>query len=292
MRLSTLKARGLRDAIKNGKTVEDLCSKYQCTPNELFDQIGRIYVHDDKKVRGMINDLETNGKKSRKSALTIEKIEEIIEGEEGESVFVDEVIIVDEVATKTADEAVADAMNNLEELRLVETRQSQEVMNLEAEHKALTSKRRDYLRQLREISVVIKQIRADFRQKCDEFDEIASECNKLGDQMNGISAKRREKLVTLEETRQKIEELSILTILVYDDGEINISDDKVALPDDAESKSLYDELLDKPECEELKIREIKTLAKMLVIARNSSLEVEIICDNEALEEAYRKLILA
>lgn len=286
MRLSTLKARGLRDAIKNGKTVEDICGKYQCTPNELFERIGRIYVHDDKKVKEMINRLETNGSgRKRKSTMhAVEETEEIIELDSDSDKN-------PSAAAKSADEVVADAVDGLERLRLIEARQSREVMDLESQHKSLRGQHIGCLRQLRDISDAIEQIRADFKQKCDEFDKIAVECNEFGRQMNDISARRREKLVALEETRQKIEELSRLTIFVYDDGDIVISDNQVVIPDDAESKNLFDELCEKTECEELKLREIRTLAKMIIIARSSSLDVEIVCDNETLEKTYSSLML-
>ena len=300
MDLKKLDAYGVKNGIKRGMSLDEFCKKYECTVEELSEQLGRLYNHNKGQVKDLLVEMNLNGKKKQKKNKTKEapaedvdanpSATENVEGEE--SPVVDEAPEAMTVKNTQANikEVEAKIASEIEELKKTELAQSDEVMELESQYKELATQRKTLSDELKLTVETAGQLKAAYEKKYLEFEALTDRFNGLVEPMNALSEKRCIKKAALEETRRKKEELSKITIFIYDDGSVSISDTEIIIPDDASSRALYGELISKPECEDLKLKEIKTLAKVLLIARNTSFTVEVICDNAELENVFKTLV--
>lgn len=52
----------VKSGIKNGTTIQDFCQKWSCTPDELWERIGRLFTVKDTAKR-IWHQIEANEKK-------------------------------------------------------------------------------------------------------------------------------------------------------------------------------------------------------------------------------------
>ena len=286
MDIKMLMPRNLNDGIKKGMTMGDFCEKYECSEEELIAQIGNLYSRNSSKAKEYISKIEANAKKARPKKVEPEA------KEADEAATAETESALDGLATTesipSAEAVVSEQITELEELKHSEASLSREVMDLEAEHESFASQHRNCLAKLRGLRDEIAQLEELYSAKCEECDSIIQENNAYVEQMNNVSAKLSDRRAVLDETRLKIAGLDKLIMFVYSGGEIYINDSRVDEGIEL-NEEFYMELRDKPECEELRQREIKTLTKMLTFAKSSTLTVEVTCENEDLEIAYLEL---
>lgn len=269
MEITMLKAKGVMVGIKNGMTRDDFCTKYQCSSDELDDRLKQIYGHNKRQLKNCFSQIEANQKKARKEAEPEDTAEVV----------------------HTVDDAPAALPRNveLEELTRLEEEQSQRVMALESEHKELATRHRELKKSLRDLSKNIDKLMAEFQHHRQEFEEILSQNATVENRMNEITAEWNVERATLSDTRSRIEELSVITLCVYDSGEISLMDNCDVELDDSDWKSRRDILLTLDECLELRLKDIGTLARLLKIVERLDCKVEVACDNSELENAFQKL---
>ena len=286
MDIKMLDTKGIKNGIKRGLTVGDFCDKFNCTPDELETRIGNLYSHNSSKAKSYMTEIEANSKKARPK-----KAEPENQVEDEEVIAIDETDVAGDDSAEPAPDAetvVSEQATELEGLKRSEESLSREVMDLETEHESFSKQHKGCLAELRVLRDEIEQIEKEYEIKCGKCDLIIQENNAYVEQMNDITVKLREKRAVLDETRHKIAGLNTLIMFVYSGGEIYINDSRVdeGIVLDEE---LYKELRDRPECDELKQREIKTLAKVITFARKSTITIEVTCENEDLEIAYLEL---
>jgi predicted RNase H-like nuclease (RuvC/YqgF family) len=269
MEITMLKAKGVMVGIKNGMTLDDFCTKYQCSSDEFGERLRQIYGHNKRQIKNCFSQIEANQKKPRK------------ETEPRDATDVVQTVDDAPVALPRSVE--------LEELTRLEEEQSQRVMTLESEHKELAARHRELKNSLRGLSESIDKLMAEFQRHHQEFEKILSQNTTVEARMNEITAEWSIEKATLSDTRSRIEELSVVTLCVYDSGEISLMDNSVVELDDSGWKTRRDALLTMEECQELRLRDIDTLAKLLKIAEHLDYKVEVACDRSELENAFHKL---
>lgn len=270
MPISQMTAKALKLAIKNGSTPEDLQKKYECTEEELKNRISQLYNQGKSRVsQDLYAELEANRKKHHKKA-------EIV-SEEANAQPVAEEEATDIVAVKT-----------LEDLQKEEQILSDTLIELEGQHKALAERRRPYKKRLEELQKGIDEIRAKLEAYGQEFEECLKEANLLAVEMNNLCVPIREKRVALEKLRQEIEDRQTVTLYIYEDG-------RIEAPDNPEFFIIYDgyqdlkaDLSEREECLDLKLRDITTLARLLIIAEDVE-KILLACENEELEKAFHAI---
>ena len=251
-----------------------LSSRLRTDRHDLGRCLGRTCSLKDKKARSWQGD---NEKKARKEA----------EADETE-----EVAEVTEVSETTEEEQVPVSMSRCEELECLaelEKQQVQSVVAKESEHKELAAEHRSYKTSLQELRDKIDKMMVEFQHYHQEFEEILSKNAVVEARMNEISAEWNTERTALADTRSRIEELSVVTLSVYNSGEISQIDGPEIELDDAGWDSTREVLLTEDECQELRLKDITTLAKLLMIAEHSDRKIEAMCDNAELEIAFRKL---
>ena len=277
MDITMMKTKTVMVGIKNGMTLDDFCQKYQCSSEAFEERMKQIYGHNKKQLKHCFTQIVANEKKARKEAET-DETEEVAE--------------VTEVSETTEEEQVPVSMSRSEELKCLaelEKQQVQSVVAKESEHKELAAEHRSYKTSLRELRDKIDKMMVEFQHYHQEFEEILSKNAVVEARMNEISAEWNTERTALADTRSRIEELSVVTLSVYNSGEISQIDGPEIELDDAGWDSTREVLLTEDECQELRLKDITTLAKLLMIAEHSDRKIEAMCDNTELEIAFRKL---
>ena len=105
--------------------------------------------------------------------------------------------------------------------------------------------------------------------------------------MNEISKNRYDKVLALDELRERIAKLEVLSVCVYQDGSISPYEDGVNVTlDDSGYESLFSKFLSKDDFQHLRVVDIKSLARAIRIVENSALTIELMFDNSELEVIY------
>lgn len=272
MRLKTLTAKQLKIGIKNGLNLESFCRECDCSEEEFTDKIKSLYNYSKKNAEDILKQITKNDKKCRDRRST--------------PVMVKTEVVVP-VAPKQ--QPVPHPADELKALKATEKRQSGEVIKLESRHKALMTQHRQNIAGLRALMDEINSIRNSFEQKCEKYEEIAKLDNKIVRQMNEISEIRREKVKELEETRKLILDRTTINICAYQDGTITTLDEREIAFDESGSDELYQKLLEAKECEDLRVKDIKILARLMKAVEHLNAKAEVICDDQTLEAVYKIL---
>lgn len=184
----------------------------------------------------------------------------------------------------------------LAQLRATELVQSDAVMQLESQHKSIARKHRACIADLRQLKTDMESLRDQFNAKAAEYESIVSQNNGFVTQMNQISSERAEKVTLLAATRREIESLSVITLCAYENGTIEPLDQPSTSPstslDESGSDQLFTEFRDRADLEELRIKDIRILARMVSIVRNSTHRIEPVFENETLEPYFQALCTA
>ena len=278
--VNLLKAREVREAVKNGLGLEHLCQKYGCDQAELSKRVNLLFSKNKKATEKIISDLKANDKKSKnqKSAPTTEAVTD--------SKPIDD-------SPTTPEEEHEESLNSktLSDLQIIEEEESQKAIELENQHKKLAQEHKNKIRRLRDLKDCISEIKASFKAMCSEYEKIVLENNAIVSEMNEISDKHYHVMLKLEEIRERIGDMEKIVLFVYADGGIE-TDDDINL-DDTNFEDILSVLLDKKECENLKLKDIKTLARTIAIVNNmdSTKRIEVMFDDAGIEEVYKAVRL-
>lgn len=279
MDLTMMKPKNVAVGIKNGMTLTSFCEKYQCSSEEFEERMKQIYGHNKRQLKNCFVQIAANEKKARKEVGAVEV------NETADSTEVNE-------ATSDTDEKLEPAMSRRVEmvyLTELEEQQSQRVMALESEHKELATEHRSLKSSLRTLGENIDRLMSEFQAYHQEFEEILSRNSIVEARMNEITSEWNTERAALADTRARIEELSVVTLSVYASGEIAPMDGFEIELDDSGWESTRELLLMEDDCQELRLKDIATLARLLMIAEHAEYKIEAMCDNAELEITFRKM---
>ncbi len=277
MNITLMKAKNVAVGIKNGMTSDDFCNKYQCSLDEFQERVKQLYGHNKKQLKNCFVQITANEKKARKEPVEVEDANESAESTKP-------------VAEEQSPEKVSKRRTvELAYLAELEDQQSRRVMTLESEHKELSAEHRSLKMSLRKLSDNIDKLMTEFQTHYQEFEEILSRNSEVEARMSEITAEWTLERTALSDTRSQIEELSVVTLCVYASGEISPIDGCEIDLDDSGWESTKEVLLVKDDCQELRLKDITTLAKLLMIVEHADSKIEAICDNAELEAAFQKM---
>ncbi len=307
--IQSLTARQLKSFIKNGFTPEEIQSRYACTDNELKTRIGQLYHQgSNDKAREIYKELEANRKKARKKVTEPETTTEIERTPEPnfipgldfdpnpgcdsdcDSEPLDVEYDEDEttpVAVPTQTPGSLERLNRRLALEADEHLLSNEVIELECEHKTLNQMHRARISNLRELQLELDRLKSDLQQCHDKYIRTVSEADEIANRMNKVSTLRREKMVALEAVRHEITELQRVSLYVFTDGRIESDDLELVLDDDGHLE-LKEKLVSREECLDLRVRDITTLARLLIISEKIN-HLTLVCENPELETAFMSI---
>ena len=320
MEIRQLKQKNVRTLLKRGFTLADFVEKYGCSEEDIVKRIEQLY-RDRRQINDIFSEMEKNKKQpsgqgqSRKQkdidinpvALAeanriLSEEPRIMTTESRLETIISKMEVETEATTKAGAEAMVETeveteaetelplVEQLEQLKELEAQQSDDVIELEIKYEALRQKRHARKKELLAQDDELARLEKAIETVHERVNQLATECDDLGAQMNDVTDRRRILNEQLAETRQRIQKLATVGVGVYADGTIAPLDGHSIILDDTGHESVFDEILKHPACTDLRVREIRTLARMLQITMNSTVEVEMICDVPELETAFATIL--
>lgn len=302
--MKSIDARSLHIMCKRGKTVEELMAKYgKETPEELFEAIRKA---DPKGAEYFIKELKANQKKatkfSRRQVQRTEGVAEALNAEEAETGREEEQQMAEAEMSNHEEEPMMEAemseaeeeleetpMLTLEQLEKDEAELSGICVSLELEHKDMATRRREIVGDLARANRALKELMRLINENKEKIEPLITEYNYLAAQMSAKSAEITSYKEMLADARRQIRELRKVYILVYSD---KLVAENGELPTFSASKIdaiAYDDLIMRDEAEALTVKEIKTIAKLILtvnVLKYDDVEYELAFDNQKVQDFY------
>ena len=310
MDLSSLTMRNVRDAIKYGHGVEGLCSKYSCDPEALFFRMESLYGRNFNKILQELRESDKKQHGSKKGAAASKAtddvkmvVDQVIAGIPAKTVTFEE-LLMDLGATDEAT-AISDKLcqqpeqteqpetNNItslvEGLKDKEAMLSKALMGIECDYNNTLSQHRAMLSELRTLQHELKVLEGQFNEKMAQYQKLAAEDDGIVDLLSELMGSHREKATELNKLREKIKRLDVTTICAYADGTIAIFEGPEVPLDKAGADDVFNDLIKRPECEDLKLKQIKLLSEVLAVTGNSNKKLEVLIEDQSVQKAYELL---
>ena len=125
------------------------------------------------------------------------------------------------------------------------------------------------------------------------FTEISTEYHALNAKIHGLSREKDALILERDQARAKIHELNVVTLFVYDDGRIEAVDRSDFRLNDTGFIELNTRLLRKLDFDNLKVRDVRTLARAICIVQNApdDYTISMVFESPAIESAYKDYML-
>lgn len=284
--ITLMTVKDLHMQLKRGAEVQTLLKRYGiASKEELFKAIRKIAPG---KVGEFGRMLKANNKKeerrmSKNNCSSNESEKEKIRGNDaGER---QEIISTE----STEQKEVIKELSLLEQLEHDEKELSAHCVGLESEHKELAQKRREALKALLEVRKVLVELQRLLAVNMEKVQRIMDEYNESAVRMTQISEEIAVYKELLEEIREQIQETKKVIILVYSEGIIE-SEAQLPYPSEEEVATLVHSLIQMPEAEDLTIKELKTVAKLLLIVKKMEVKFELEFDSDRVQQFYETVV--
>lgn len=284
--------KGLHIDIKRGATVQLLMEKYGIgTPEELFEIIRRVTPGNADKFERLIKaNQKKSAKKSSQKLQThvveetpgeVERAENTTQLEEDAPPIEEEVVPIARLTTERNEKTMS-----LQQLLDDQQTLSDWCVRLELEHKEMAQRRLQIVKELAKVKNVLTELQRLLKANETKVEDFLSEYNDLAIHMAQTSTEISSCKEVLEEVRQQIEEAQKVKILVYSEGVIESEDGEIPIPAESDVAELMTTLVQRPEAEELTIKEIKTVAKVILIVKVMDQKFELEFDSERVQKFY------
>ena len=278
----------VKNGIKYGVGIDEFCTKYNCTTEEFERRIRGMFHSKAESILGEIRASERKHRKDR-SRFKSGKMK-------GGSMVPMSTFVAaepEETEKDTSDAAPATQCDfellPLEELRIEEKRVGDLAVANEIKYQTLLTQHKEKLGHLREIQKELIEIEDSFKRKSDEYRLVVTEDNELTEKINAISESYRSNMISLGTIRDRIKVLETVTLYAYDDGSITIIDGPQMEFDDTGADEYFPQLVTRPECENLTVRQVKLIAKVLCVVKNAEGPTAVLFDSESVDKAYQSI---
>ena len=279
MNIETLSRRQIREQLKRGLDLTDFAKECGCSEEEVEKKVTILYPRDSSDI---LKQMSKNTKTRVGKPLGLAIVE--LAKEQGVDLWP-----TDDVAPRS-EEKSDEKSGQIAQLREEEESLSNEVIQIESEHKAKLQKRSGIISQTQKQREAMEKLFEEFKTRFAKCEDLIGLSNQIAEEMNSLLGLRREKRMALEEIRKRIDDLSNIVVCVYADGTISpYEETSDYLLDDSGYEELFLDLAQKEACAQLKMAEVKTLARLQKIVEHSAFKVEVVSENPELEKAYRAL---
>lgn len=182
--------------------------------------------------------------------------------------------------------------NELQRLHDEEIELRTRLNRLETEHKELNEKRAKNFDLVKELKKKCELL----LQEVENLNVQVGEYRKRHDDMSRKITKSAEDIKStreiLENVREKIRQLRAISIFIYEDGRIEVEGADIPDIQETDINLLYEVLIKKPDAEIFTIRELKALARLILMVGQYQKDIsslELYFDNEKLQIYYNTL---
>ena len=289
---------GFQNALNNGVTMEKLCEKYSCTPADVESRIETLYGNNEDLAKKYLKQLAKNDKKAKKRKPKAEDMGEPVEEPKPDEAIKGEVLS-EPNEPEQKPEAASDVLAAISKKRKESMQeqkhsikvQSNLVIKEEAEETETRSAIRAIDERLEARGSRLNKLSDQYDEEYGRFLAEVAERNATIQKLDEIKLKLSDDRAALVEMRQKSGELEAIMVFAYADGRIVIvdEDEELLISDVKGADSVYHDLLEKPECENLRVKDIRVLAKLVALKEISPFLVDLACDDEELGKIFHSL---
>lgn len=278
MELKQLNAKKVRVGAKNGLTMDEFCEKYNCSVEQFSMRVAQLYGGDMKAVSQIINQIERNSKRARNRPGV-------------GAVYVSDCTDSTDLAEPAMESGTE---TELEKLRSMEENLKTELAELVELYDSLAPKHDGYLEQLEDLKCDYEKLREQLIAKGRRFDKLADIINKSAEAMDKVVADWRAKSSELAIVTERLASLRKVRLSVTENGVISAIGNEEFPFNEMGSEEWYHELLlDEDTVGELKLRDIRVLARVLAIVVNATRdgypEIVVEFNTPSLADAYDEL---
>lgn len=319
MELKLMTMRSVRQDTKKGMTPGDFCEKYECSEEELKHRLQQLFNghagHKKDVAAEVYATMLSNKKKPRgvkKSKSTAGDNVILLTSSEDASVVVESVgvkfipdnpisaVMTLEAAAAPAPETPADNSSTdvakpvtLEDFRAYEQDLSAQICANENTQQELRAEQRAKIADIKTLYNELTQLATEIGAMRRRFTEISTEYHALNAKIHGLSREKDALILERDQARAKIHELNVVTLFVYDDGRIEAVDRSDFRLNDTGFIELNTRLLRKLDFDNLKVRDVRTLARAICIVQNApdDYTISMVFESPAIESAYKDYML-
>lgn len=299
--MKKMTSKDLHVALKNQATEEELMERYGVdSSEELYEVMSKVapgnFEYFKKEIKkNQKNRLRKDEKKEM--ALDNQKEDEQIELTNFET-LTDQSSEVEngKVGKNMVDYTAVEKPTNdepkpsLNELLEAEKFLSDNCVSLEKEHNALINARREDVKTLAEIKRTLEELKRLLQVNQSKLTTVLENYNSKAEQMLRVSSEISACKEMLADTRAQIEEAKKLKISVFSDGTIECENGELESPCEAEVSQLFSTLILLAAAEELTIKQIKTVAKLVSVVKKIDPKYELEFDSDLVQKLYEAAI--
>lgn len=299
--MKKMTSKDLHVALKNQATEEELMERYGVdSSEELYEVMSKVapgnFEYFKKEIKkNQKNRLRKDEKKEM--ALDNQKEDEQIELTNFET-LTDQSSEVEngKVGKNMVDYTAVEKPTNdepkpsLNELLEAEKFLSDNCVSLEKEHNALINARREDVKTLALIKRTLEELKRLLQVNQSKLTTVLEDYNSKAEQMLRVSSEISACKEMLADTRAQIEEAKKLKVSVFSDGTIECENGELESPCEAEVSQLFSTLLLLAAAEELTIKQVKTVAKLVSVVKKIDQKYELEFDSDLVQKLYEAAI--
>lgn len=299
--MKKMTSKDLHVALKNQATEEELMERYGVdSSEELYEVMSKVapgnFEYFKKEIKkNQKNRLRKDEKK--KMALDNQKEDEQIELTNFET-LTDQSSEVEngKVGKNMVDYTAVEKPTNdepkpsLNELLEAEKFLSDNCVSLEKEHNALINARREDVKTLALIKRTLEELKRLLQVNQSKLTTVLEDYNSKAEQMLRVSSEISACKEMLTDTRAQIEEAKKLKVSVFSDGTIECENGELESPCEAEVSQLFSTLILLAAAEELTIKQVKTVAKLVSVVKKIDQKYELEFDSDLVQKLYEAAI--
>lgn len=267
--------------------LNEFSAHFGVTPDEFKEMFEKTF--SGKKRDDLWRKIKGNSKKSKPASTTdaspeTDSITSTDASPEIDSIVPAETVEVTPALTEQHDDfessEIADLEKSRKELAMI-------ICSMEESHVTLMSRRKSSFEALASHKAWIAKYYQALKSHAKEVTELSDSVYKLSDEMKKLSAEIAEKREELSLLDEKIALSRKVAILAYSNGEIEIENSKEEIPESWQE--IYTAILDYEIVDELKVKEIKQVAKVLAFAKKLSgadIFFEVTFENDVAQRLY------
>ena len=299
--MKKMTSKDLHVALKNQATEEELMERYGVdSSEELYEVMSKVapgnFEYFKKEIKkNQKNRLRKDEKK--KMALDNQKEDEQIEltnfetltdqSSEVENGKVGKNMVHYTAVEKPTNDEPKPSLNELLE---AEKFLSDNCVSLEKEHNALINARREDVKTLALIKRTLEELKRLLQVNQSKLTTVLEDYNSKAEQMLRVSSEISACKEMLADTRAQIEEAKKLKVSVFSDGTIECENGELESPCEAEVSQLFSTLILLAAAEELTIKQVKTVAKLVSVVKKIDQKYELEFDSDLVQKLYEAAI--
>lgn len=313
--MKNMTAKDLHIAVKNQATEEDLMIRYGINSSEeLYDLMSKVspgnLEHFKREIKK--NQKSRSRKEPRKEEAVLEQQKEDTEQirvatQEGFMNQTESTNSENLPGQNSADEngkigktivegvTVEEPINDepkfsLEELLEEEKFLSDNCVALENEHEELISARREDVKMLANIKRTLEELKRLLQANQNRLTTVLEDYNSKAEQMIRVNSEISACKEMLADTRAQLEEAKKLKISVFSDGTIECENGELQYPSEAEVSQVFSTIILLAAAEELTVKQIKTVAKLVLTVKKIDKKYELEFDSDSVQKFYEAAI--